>query len=101
MLQQRIATSKRPQPEQAAKTAAVQNQMQRHLQIQHQVGQAFEAQQIGAAVFGMTAMAQPLQLPLLAGAQATATPAEVGLLCLLYTSPSPRDVEESRMPSSA
>ena len=23
------------------------------------------------------------------------------LLCLLYTSPSPRDVEESRMPSSA
>ena len=25
----------------------------------------------------------------------------VGLICLLYTSPSPRDVEESRMPSSA
>ena len=25
----------------------------------------------------------------------------VGLACLLYTSPSPRDVEESRMPSSA
>ena len=25
---------------------------------------------------------------------------EVGNLCLLYTSPSPRDVEESRMPSS-
>ena len=25
----------------------------------------------------------------------------LGLLCLLYTSPSPRDVEESRMPSSA
>ena len=24
-----------------------------------------------------------------------------GALCLLYTSPSPRDVEESRMPSSA
>ena len=24
-----------------------------------------------------------------------------GLACLLYTSPSPRDVEESRMPSSA
>ena len=23
------------------------------------------------------------------------------LICLLYTSPSPRDVEESRMPSSA
>ena len=25
----------------------------------------------------------------------------LALLCLLYTSPSPRDVEESRMPSSA
>ena len=24
-----------------------------------------------------------------------------GMVCLLYTSPSPRDVEESRMPSSA
>ena len=26
---------------------------------------------------------------------------ESGYTCLLYTSPSPRDVEESRMPSSA
>ena len=26
---------------------------------------------------------------------------EIALTCLLYTSPSPRDVEESRMPSSA
>ena len=26
---------------------------------------------------------------------------DVGNICLLYTSPSPRDVEESRMPSSA
>ena len=43
-------------------------------------------------------------------AQTCGTPAGVGLLsnlgyllwlCLLYTSPSPRDVEESRMPSSA
>ena len=25
----------------------------------------------------------------------------LGITCLLYTSPSPRDVEESRMPSSA
>ena len=25
----------------------------------------------------------------------------IGTICLLYTSPSPRDVEESRMPSSA
>ena len=27
--------------------------------------------------------------------------AGLGLACLLYTSPSPRDVEETRMPSSA
>ena len=80
MLQQRIAASERPQPEQAAEATAVQNQMQWHFQIQHQLGQAFEAQQIGAAVFRMTAMAQPLQLPLLARAQTTATPAEVRLL---------------------
>ena len=26
---------------------------------------------------------------------------DMGIACLLYTSPSPRDVEESRMPSSA
>ena len=29
------------------------------------------------------------------------TPGELTHICLLYTSPSPRDVEESRMPSSA
>jgi hypothetical protein len=57
MLQQRIAAGERPQPEQAAEPTAVQHQMQWHLQIQHQIGQAFQAQQIGAAVFGMTAMA--------------------------------------------
>ena len=27
--------------------------------------------------------------------------AELGMLCLLYTSPSPRDLSTSRMPSSA
>ena len=30
-----------------------------------------------------------------------ASHADVDVVCLLYTSPSPRDVEESRMPSSA
>ena len=30
-----------------------------------------------------------------------AVPLLIPLVCLLYTSPSPRDVEESRMPSSA
>ena len=33
--------------------------------------------------------------------QTEKTTAEAHLSCLLYTSPSPRDVEESRMPSSA
>ena len=80
MLLQRIAAGERPQPEQAAEATAIQHQVQWHLQIQHQLGQAFEAQEIGAAVFGMTAMTQPLQLPLLARAQTTATPAEVRLL---------------------
>ena len=28
-------------------------------------------------------------------------PTSINKVCLLYTSPSPRDVEESRMPSSA
>ena len=32
---------------------------------------------------------------------ADADVAVLGIPCLLYTSPSPRDVEESRMPSSA
>ena len=80
MLQRRIAAGERAQPKQAAEATAVQHQMQWHFQIQHEICKAFEAQQIGAAVFGMTAMAQALQLPLLAGAQTTATPAEMGLL---------------------
>ena len=79
MLQRRIASSEGAQPEQAAEPTAVEHQMQWHLQIQHQFRQAFEAQQIRAAVFGMTAMAQALQLALLAGAQTAAAPAEVGL----------------------
>ena len=36
-----------------------------------------------------------------AGASATAVIHALYISCLLYTSPSPRDVEESRMPSSA
>ena len=33
--------------------------------------------------------------------RAEAVNPDVNAICLLYTSPSPRDVEESRMPSSA
>ena len=42
-------------------------------------------------------------LPLLLGQEALALNPMIdkGKSCLLYTSPSPRDVEESRMPSSA
>ena len=36
-----------------------------------------------------------------AGGIATADIADSGITCLLYTSPSPRDAHESRMPSSA
>ena len=36
-----------------------------------------------------------------AGGLGTITGLTQGTPCLLYTSPSPRDVEESRMPSSA
>ena len=80
VLQRGIATRERPQPEQATQATAVQHQMQGHLQIENQIGQAFEAQQISAAIFRMTAMAEALQLTLLAGAQTAAAPAEVGLL---------------------
>ena len=34
-------------------------------------------------------------------AEKEAAAEDAGIVCLLYTSPSPRDVEESRMPSSA
>ena len=36
-----------------------------------------------------------------ARAKVEAAAAELGYVCLLYTSPSPRDTERSRMPSSA
>ena len=50
------------------------------------------------SVFGVVAL---LSAPaVLAQANLTAETASPGS-CLLYTSPSPRDVEESRMPSSA
>ena len=35
------------------------------------------------------------------GLQKDLAVAKENMICLLYTSPSPRDVEESRMPSSA
>ena len=63
--------------------------------------------QMGRREFIVSAMAAGLTLPsalsLVKKAEA-ATPKKGGKLilgCLLYTSPSPRDVEESRMPSSA
>ena len=57
MQQWRIAAGERAQPEQAAEATAVKHQMQWHLQIQHEIRKVFEAQQIGAAVFRMAAMA--------------------------------------------
>ena len=70
--------------------------MKWHLQIQHQIRQTFKAQQIGAAVFGMTAMAQAVQLALLAGAQPAAAPSEVRLLQRLSNqAPAERSPRES------
>ena len=48
-----------------------------------------------AEKWGIRAVAKELQSAATGGAQDTLSS------CLLYTSPSPRDVEESRMPSSA
>ena len=42
-----------------------------------------------------------LNMPLYAWTWRKFLPRHTGHTCLLYTSPSPRDVEESRMPSSA
>ena len=53
---------------------------------------------------GIEPVHEARQVPALVQAHADGQAAvEVGLAddCLLYTSPSPRDVEESRMPSSA
>ena len=71
--------------------------------------------QITTLTFGMTITAANVVLPQLKGAM-SATPDQIAwvvtfnlvataiatpLTCLLYTSPSPRDKRQSRMPSSA
>ena len=65
---------------------------------------------VGGGIFGITLLFKPitafsLLLPSFAvivlGTIGSLPGAIVAALCLLYTSPSPRDVEESRMPSSA
>ena len=55
-----------------------------------------EAMTVAASIFGGKAM--DLGAPLVAEAIRRREPA---MLCLLYTSPSPRDRQKSRMPSSA
>ena len=47
-------------------------------------------------IYGMKAMSEALQK--MAGSQLRHI---LGTICLLYTSPSPRDLSTSRMPSSA
>ena len=57
---------------------------------------------IGAFTFGSIQLAQAQDAPAAEQTEQQAAPAaEATTACLLYTSPSPRDVEESRMPSSA
>ena len=42
-----------------------------------------------------------LRVPLMSAAMDTVTEHRLAIACLLYTSPSPRDRQKSRMPSSA
>ena len=52
-------------------------------------------------VIGVGGIAQDRHIPALLKLKDTVSLVAVQDICLLYTSPSPRDVEESRMPSSA
>ena len=54
-----------------------------------------------AAVYAARANLNPVLITGMAQGGQLMTTTEVDNCCLLYTSPSPRDVEESRMPSSA
>ena len=58
---------------------------------------------IGEIVFntGMTGYQEVMTDPSYFGQIITFTYPEIGNTCLLYTSPSPRDIRRSRMPSSA
>ena len=52
-------------------------------------------------IWGMRGKPLAIPLPHISGTDAAGEVVAIGSDCLLYTSPSPRDVEESRMPSSA
>ena len=56
---------------------------------------------IHAAIFLVFTLATTAVLFILLSAEFVALVLILVYICLLYTSPSPRDVEESRMPSSA
>ena len=49
----------------------------------------------------MAAVAVPRYLDSISNAEEAAEDAVISSICLLYTSPSPRDKRQSRMPSSA
>ena len=53
------------------------------------------------ALFEAVPGGSPYNLAMAAGRQGVKVGYVTPISCLLYTSPSPRDVEESRMPSSA
>ena len=54
-----------------------------------------------ALILVILAMVVPMSLMLSFSMFTQVNMMEIDYTCLLYTSPSPRDVEESRMPSSA
>ena len=72
--------------------------------VQNAIGKVTEAINSGASginysgVFGKSLIDKVKEVM---EAYSTSGVYTVGSACLLYTSPSPRDVEESRMPSSA
>ena len=79
MLQQGFGAGQWSNPEQSTKPASIQNEMQRLFQLLRQISQPFEGEQISPDAFGMTPMAQPIQLAMLLGAKSSGAAGELSL----------------------
>ena len=76
---QLVGAHQRAQPEQTAEAAAVEHQVHRQLQLVHELRQSLQGEQVGAVVFRVAALTEPIQLALLTGAQAFGSAAEMRL----------------------
>ena len=76
---QLVGAHQRAQPKQAAEAAAVEHQVHRQLQLVHELRQSLQGEQVGAVVFRVAALTEPIQLALLTGAQAFGPAAEMRL----------------------